>query len=70
MLDNNTYNLMAQMVEEHKSLWRIKNAYKRDAQACGECEEFWDKLYARKEEQVRELERLVRQHFSPVASRA
>ena len=25
MLDNNTYNLMAQLTEESQSLWRIRN---------------------------------------------
>lgn len=62
MLDNNTYNLMAQITQESKSLWRIKETYKRDAGGCHECMEFWDKLTRDKEEHIKELERLIRAH--------
>ena len=62
MLDNNSYNLMAQLVEESQSLWRIKNTYKKDAAMCGECSDFWDRLEKQKEETVRELERMVTEH--------
>ena len=31
MLDNDTYNLMEQLEIENRSLWRIKNSYKKDA---------------------------------------
>ncbi len=62
MLDNNTYNLMTQLLEEHKSLWRIKDVYKRDAEHCGECVDFWDRLEKSKEDYVRELEELIREH--------
>jgi hypothetical protein len=63
MLDNNSYNLMAQLVEESQSLWRIKNTYKRDASMCQECEEFWQRLERDKENTVRELEKLVHEHM-------
>jgi len=62
MLDNNAYNLMAQMVQENKSLWRIKNAYKQDAKSCGECQAFWDKFSGSKEEEVKELQALLKKH--------
>lgn len=64
MLENNTYNLMAQMVEENKSLWRIKQMYREDAQHCKECIEFWNKLERQKEDDVRELEKLIREHVA------
>ncbi len=32
MLENNVYNIMAQLVEESQSLWRIRNSYIKDAQ--------------------------------------
>jgi hypothetical protein len=41
LLDNNAYNLLMQLTQEHKTLWRIKNKYKKDAKACSECKEFW-----------------------------
>ena len=62
MLDNNSYNLMAQLVEESQSLWRIKNSYKKDASMCNECTEFWSRLERQKEDLVRELEQLVTEH--------
>ena len=63
MLDNNTYNLMEQMLEESKSLWRIKTSYKDDAAGCDECIAFWDKLLKDKGDHIKELERLVKSHL-------
>lgn len=62
MFDNNTYNLMTQMVEEHKSLWRIKNMYKKDAQNCKECVDFWNKLEKDKEDHIQDLTKLIKDH--------
>ena len=31
MLNNDTYDLMEQILAENKSLWRIKNNYKKDS---------------------------------------
>lgn len=63
MLDNNTYNLMAQLIEENQSLWRIKNNYKKDASGCDECREFWEKLEKDKEDHVAELVSLIKSHM-------
>lgn len=62
MLDNNTYNLMAQIIEESKSLWRIKDTYKKDAAGCKECLDFWDKLMRDKAQHIMDLENLIREH--------
>ncbi len=62
MLDNSLYNLMIQMVEENKSLWRIKNMYKKDARHCDDCEKFWSNLEAEKEQRVDELKELIKTH--------
>lgn len=44
MLDNHVYNLLEQLSQEHKSLYRIKNIYtKDDAAECEECVAFWEK---------------------------
>ena len=59
MIDNNTYNLMAQTTEESQNLWRIKNSYKKDASGCKECVDFWSKLEKDKENHIKELERLI-----------
>ncbi len=62
MLDNNTYNLMEQITEESKSLWRIRNTYKKDASGCKDCADFWDKLARDKEQHIKDLERLIHSH--------
>jgi len=63
MLDNNTYNLMTQLIQENKSLWRINNDYIKDTGHCGECDAFWRKLSKAKEEHIKELEKLVAKHM-------
>ena len=63
MLDNHVYNLMRQMVEEHTSLWRISNEYKKDAADCADCKAFWDKLEKDKNDHGRELEELLKKHL-------
>jgi hypothetical protein len=63
MLENNVYNLMEQITEESKSLWRIRNSYKKDTGGCKECMDFWDKLARDKEEHIRDLEKLIRTHI-------
>ncbi|MEX2145351.1 MAG: hypothetical protein WD712_03225 [Candidatus Spechtbacterales bacterium] len=64
MLENHTYNLHHQLVQENKSLWRIKNHYLKDAGDCAKCQKFWEKMEADKEEHVRELEQLIKDHMA------
>lgn len=64
MLDNHVYNLMAQLVEEHKSLWRIKNMYLKDAENCESCKNFWGKMVNDKESHIEELTELIKQHLT------
>jgi ADP-heptose:LPS heptosyltransferase len=49
---------MMQMVEEHQSLYRIKNMYKKDTED-RECLEFWKKLEKDKEDHIKELQGLI-----------
>lgn len=63
MHDNHIYNLMSQMVQEHRSLWRIKNNYMGDAGDCPKCEEFWKKMEADKEDHIKELTALLTDHL-------
>jgi hypothetical protein len=62
MLDNNTYNLFAQITEESQSLWRIRNSYIADAEPCQECMEFWERLAQDKEQHIQDLEKLIMEH--------
>lgn len=60
MKSNNTYNLMMQLTQEAKSLWRIKDQYMKDAEESDECLAFWKKMAADKEAHIAELEALVK----------
>ena len=62
MYDNHLYNLMLQLTQEHKSLWRIKNHYKEDAGKCPECKVFWEKMGKDKEDHIEELNELLKRH--------
>ncbi len=53
---------MAQLVEENKSLWRMKEKYKQDAGKCPECSALWERLVKEKEEQARLLEEMLKMH--------
>ncbi len=55
MHSNHVYNLMNQLVQEHKSLWRIKNDYMKDSKDCPECTTLWKKLEKEKEATIDEL---------------
>lgn len=63
MLDNHLYNLLAQMVEENKSLWRLKNKYIPDAGDCQECQSFYQNLTSQKEAVVQQLSSLIKSHL-------
>lgn len=63
MLDNNVYNLMMQLTEEHKSLWRITNDYVKDAKKSPEAKKFWTKLAEDKEEHIKELSKLIKKEM-------
>lgn len=63
MHENHVYNLMNQLVEEHKSLWRIKNNYLDDAGDCGDCKKFWEAMRKDKEEHIEDLTKLIKEHL-------
>lgn len=63
MLENHLYNLVAQLYQEHKSLWRIKKMYKKDARGCKECQQFWKKMEQDKLDHVKELKGLLKKHL-------
>ncbi len=59
METNNVYNLMHQLTQESKSLWRIKNNYQNEALSDEE-KAFWTKLEADKESHITELKELIK----------
>jgi hypothetical protein len=64
MLDNNTYNLMLQITQEQKSLWRMKKYYLYDSEKCAECKDFWTKFMTQKEENIAEMKKLLQKHIA------
>jgi hypothetical protein len=63
LLDDHVYDLMMQMIAENKSLWRIKNNYKEDAD-CEKCRDFWNRLEKDKEDHIEELTALLKGHMA------
>jgi len=63
MLDNHAYNLMNQLTQEHKSLWRIENHYQKDADGCDECTALWERMLKDKEAHVAELSEILKRHM-------
>jgi hypothetical protein len=59
METNNIYNLMHQLTQESKSLWRIKNNY-LDESTSNEEKDFWMELERDKEAQVEKLKELIK----------
>ena len=59
MENNNAYNLINQLTQESKSLWRIVNVYMKEA-SDDEQKAFWQKLAADKETTLVELKALIK----------
>ena len=64
MLTNEIYDLMLQLTQEHKSLWRIKNYYLKNAEGDEERVTFWKKLERDKEAHIEELLALLKRHLA------
>lgn len=60
MLDNETYDLMEQLLVENKSLWRIRNNYKNDSGTDNETRQVWNRIEKDKEDLVRILKEKVK----------
>ena len=63
MHDNHNYNLLEQLVTEQKSLWRMKNAYPKDAENCEKCKALWEEMSKDKEKHIEQLTELVKMHW-------
>jgi hypothetical protein len=59
MENNNVYNLMNQMTQESKSLWRIKNIYHTEAES-EELKNFWLSQIEQKEQTIARLKELIK----------
>ncbi|MFQ6128342.1 MAG: hypothetical protein ACE5QW_05520 [Thermoplasmata archaeon] len=54
------YNLMEQATTESKSLWRIRNYYKKDAETNPVLLAFWKEIESKKEQNIMKLTELIR----------
>lgn len=50
---------MMQSVQEHKSLWRIVNDYREDAEGDEQLLAFWEELATQKANQVAQIQALI-----------
>lgn len=63
MLDNNFYNLVEQLSQESKSLWRIENEYIADAEGNTEETAYWKELAEDKKKHINDLKELIKTHL-------
>jgi len=63
METNNLYNLMTQMTQESKSLWRIKKNYLKEAKS-SVMKTFWTKMIKDKEILLKELKNLIKKELA------
>ncbi|MEK7560517.1 MAG: hypothetical protein AAB539_01005 [Patescibacteria group bacterium] len=64
MLNNHAYNLVEQLAQEHKSLWRVRNEYATDAEGCEQCLAWWKKMTDDKESHIAELLAMIKSHLT------
>lgn len=62
-MENTVYNLMTQLTQEQKALWRIKKEYTKDAGKNVEVKKFWADLAKDKEKHVKELKELIKKNL-------
>ncbi len=56
---NNMYNLMNQLTQESKSLWRMEHDYMKDAGKDTELKKFWAYYAKEKEAHIKDLQSLI-----------
>ena len=61
--DNNLYNLMTQLTQEARSLWRIKNDYQKDAAKYPELKALWKQIADEKEQLIRDLQAIIKKEM-------
>lgn len=63
MEQNNIYNLMNQLTQESKSLWRIKKVYTKDSAKSPEIKKLWNEMAKSKENDIKQLKTLIKKHL-------
>lgn len=57
--DNNLYNLMTQLVQEQKSLWRIEHEYMLDGGSDKDLKVFWSEVAEEKRLLIEDLQAII-----------
>ncbi len=57
--ENNFYNIVNQLTQESKSLWRMQNEYIKDAGKDTELKKFWAYYAKEKEQHITDLKALM-----------
>ena len=60
ILRNNVFNLMNQLVQESKSVWRIKNEYMQEAIGNDELMALWKRLESEKGAAIEEMQKILK----------
>lgn len=62
--NDHAYNLMTQLIEENRSLWRIEKYYQENRENCDDCGELWQDMIKVKSDWIKQLEKLSAKHLS------
>ena len=60
MKNNNLYNMMHQLTQEQKSLWRLEGDYKKDAAKHPALKKFWAQLAKEKQQHIADLTAMIK----------
>jgi hypothetical protein len=62
MVRNNLFNMMNQLVQESKSVWRIKNQYMQEAVGSDDMMTLWKEMEKAKEDHINKLQALIKKY--------
>lgn len=63
MKDNNLYNMMHQLTQEQKSLWRLENQYDKDAKSNPTLKKYWAQLAKEKKTHIADLKAMIKKEL-------
>jgi hypothetical protein len=61
--ENNLYNLMTQLTQEAKSLWRMENEYVKDAAKNPALKKFWAAYAKEKSQHITNLKAFIKKEM-------
>jgi hypothetical protein len=61
--ENNLYNLMTQLTQEAKSLWRMESEYVKDAAKNPALKKFWSTLAKEKAQHIADLKAFIKKEM-------